>query len=563
MSGSVNREIKISASDTGVFDKLSKLKEGALALGRGIAEDSKNQATSSRELIKLMKDEIALIEKRNRLSKESRELSAQDKYSGDSKGLKEEMQKIQIESKEDSLQTELLKEILQGILKTSREQISADRENVKKTLKSEDEVDAMSDEDALKSILTRQMIEDTEEEGGDGGRDRVKSTLAGMNSFVRETDMYTMGFQSSGDFLTKRSENTENKLGSRLLLAGGMVLGALGMTISAASEQMEGYGDVFRASGGGGYGSVKDMTTAQANKRAAQLNLAAGEHIDGGRMSSLLSYERSHGIDSSSLAKMTRYSSSEDNKGVDPVVTMGLIKNIMGDYGMNKSRTDDLLQGILSLQEQQYMATGKGSSTTNASILNRIMSGQERADAVRASATAGRVNQMIQGGSDQLEAIKFSEYQKNHGGSYLDYLEEKEKGIAGSVGQDTISRVLSSNMNESDKRLSLISLGFGSTESKEIMKAGGVGGLGTSKSSDPEAGINWESAWQEGKSAEAGGTNKVMESSAWVTDGFATVGTAAIDLAETLVGAAQTVGGWFNGGDGSSPKPGVSNRVHR
>ena len=563
MAGStVDREIKITASDTGVFDRLSKLKEGALAMGRGIAEDAKKQATNSRELIRLMNDEIALIEKRNKLNKEARELQAKQSYGGDKDKLKSELQKISIETKEDKLQADLLKQILQAILKTSQEQISVNREGVKQKIESDKAIDSMEDhEQALKAMITKQMIQDTEPLEGETQDQARSRTFQGMGNFIRETDMYTMGFTGSSQFLKSRAAGVENKLAKRALLAGGLALGGLGMTISSTTDRMEGEGDLFRATGSyQGYGRVGDMTTAQTSKRASEVNLAYGDRMKDQEMVRLLRYERSQGINSEQLASISRYGGSRGGVDNEASMVFGFIKDVMKDQGMNQAKTNELLQASLTLQEQEYLATGQASGMNNVAILNRIMSGQGVADARRASSTLGRVGQVIEGGNDQLEAIKFSEFQRQHGGGYLDYLEEKEKGVSGKVGQVLINKILESNMDEEDKILSMMHTGLTFSDSKTIMKAGGIDPLITE--SVREGGEeNWSSGIiQQRDSALEGGLNEITQSAAWVTDKFADVGEGAVNLADTLISSAQKISSFFSFFL-TSPSP-SSNSIH-
>ena len=449
MAGSsVDREIRITASDTGVFDRLNKLKESALAMGRGIAEDARKQATSSRELIKLMNDEIALIEKRNKLNKEARELGAQEKFADPSQrgALSKELQKISVESKEDRVQSDLLKQILQAVLKTSQDEVTADREGVKAKIRSDKDIDAMEDhEQALQAMMSKQMVRDIEpdvDETKEEAAQKSKSHLAAMGGFIRETDMYTMGFGGSSEFLKSRAPSVENKLGKRALLAGGMILGGLGMTISAASDEIESRGDIFRATGGGGgVGRIKDLSTAQANRRAAQLHMAGGERLDSTEVRRMISFERAQGVNSEKLAMMARFS-GPSREGGGPGFMMGFMKDVMKDRDMAQAKTNDLLEASLSMQEQEFMATGKGSGFMNTAILNRLMSGQEKASAKRASATIGRLGGMIEGGNEQLEAVKFSEYQRQYGGGYLDYLREKEKGVSGKIDDVVVNKIL-------------------------------------------------------------------------------------------------------------------------
>ena len=368
MANSVDREIRITASDNGVFDRLSRLKEGALAMGRGIAEDSRKQATSSRELIKLMNDEIALIEKRNKLNSEGQQLGAREKFAGgaDKSKLSKELQRISVESKEDKMQTDLLKQILQATLKTSQAEITANREGVKSSIVSDRQIDTMEDhEEALRQTFQKQLIRDSEPKAGESQEDarrRGKSGYASMGKFVKETDIYTMGYQGASEMMTSRSQGVENKFGKSLLAAGGLVLGGAAMSIGPATDYFEGIGDIQRLTGGGmqgiasKYGGLDkglDLTHAQAMKRASQLIQASGGKLtDAEDMHKMLALERGHGIDPTVLAKtQSMLTGSDMASGTE---AFGLAKVIQNQRGMTNVRLPDILQLQQEMVEKQF-----------------------------------------------------------------------------------------------------------------------------------------------------------------------------------------------------------------
>ena len=104
-------------------------------------------------------------------------------------------------------------------------------------------------------------------------------------------------------------------------------------------------------------------------------------------------------------------------------------------------------------------------------------------------------------------------------------------------------------MGKDDKMLSLISTGLTYTDSEEIIAAKGVSPLATKSLKVDEKGRvgSFEGVWDEMAKAMEGGTNKITASAAVVTDGFATVGEAAIDLVDSLVSGAQSLQNWFSG----------------
>lgn len=548
-SGTVDREIRITASDTGVFDKLMKMKEGALAMGRGIAEDARKQATSSRELIKLMNDEIALIEKRNKLNQSAREAGVSERLGKTSPEFKSEMQKISVESKEDKMQSDLLKQILGAILKTSQEEVTSDRDTAKSQIASDKQIDATEDhEEALRQMFTKQIVKDTEPLDGESkeeSKGRSRAYVSGMNNFIRETDAYTMGFSGASNLLQQSAPGVKNKLGQRSLIAGGLAFGLAGMTIAPASDLMESQGDIFRATGDNPYdfdGRVKDMTTSQANKRSAQLNLAAGERLDPETMRTLLNYERSQGVNSEQLAKFTRFSGGEGFTN-DPTLIMGMFKSIMNDFNLNKSRTNDLLEASLSLQEAEYMSTGKASGAELTGIINRLMSGQVSPDARRAGATAQRLDSLAKGGDTQSQAIKFSEYQRKYPGrSYVDFLREQEKGVGGEIDDLVISRIINNKeLNDDQKRLSMRKHGLTIHDADEVLKAGGVSPMLPKDMLDAEGNVVFDKVLERGRAAEQGGENVVTKSAAGVTDAFALIGSGTISLVEKMVSLGNNV----------------------
>lgn len=568
MGSTVDREIKITTTDTGVFDRLQKMKEGAMAMGRGIAEDARNQATSTRELISIMNDEIALIEKRNKLNQQGRQLDNQQKFDGSGqtkKTFREEQQKISVEGKEEQMQVDLLKQVLEAILKTSKEEVSVDRDAAKQKVASDKEIDTNQDhEEALQQMFRNQIIEDTEpgaEKKKEGGGRPIDAQMGG---FIKESNAYSIGIDQTKQFVQRQAQKVENKLAQRTMLAGGAILGALGISMSSAGDLFESEGDLFRATGRKeGYESVKDMTQSQTNKRAAQMNMARGGEFGQGDINALLSYERSQGIDSTQLAKMKKLGGAENQHhgGVvnDPTTIMGTLKSVLREQGLDKSRTNDLLQASLSLQEAEFQGTGEANAVKNVGILNRLMTGMHAPSPGRALDTARNLSSMVEGGSDQLEAVKFSEFQKGGGGDYWDYLMEKEKGVSGKVDDVVIDRILESEMSRKDKLLSIHSLGMTPTQAEEIYEAGGVSPLIPEEMQKDGAGT----VRREAAEAAAGGENPITKSAAMITDGFANVGHATVELVDSMLEATKKMVGVSEDMDNIRNSIPKTNEIHK
>jgi len=549
MGNTVDREIRITASDTGVADRLSKLKEGALALGRGIAEDAKKQATSSRELIKLMNEEISAIEKRNKLNKEQRELEARQKPGNTGvmgkTQLAKDLQKISIESKEDKLQTDLLKQILDATLKTSTAEITANRDAVKSKISSDKEIDTMEDhEQALKQTFQKQMLKDTEPDDGDGKSNKTTSVISSMGRFTQPGDLYSMGLNSSSGYMHKKAARQENDLARNALLAGGIALGGAGMSIQAGSDYYGALDEIAELTGNAHptqYDDVHkgtDLTRAQAIKRAAALMKSSGGTVtDPTEMNRVAALEQGFGINGETLGRTRRFGDAT------AVEAMGAARMVMTDKDtvLHRARTEELLELQLEMTEKQFMATGEGSTFKNMAIIQQIMSGQTVKDVGRAKQTIGKLDAMASGGSEELRALKLSEFQKNGGGSYWDFLKEEERGASGQLDDLMISRVLNSDQSDFEKKMSLKYMGdFTTTEVEEIMRTGSVSPTNEGKYRRG-AGRVGELSAQETITGGVG-VNPVAESSAMVTNALALLGEATVETTKTILSLGEAAG---------------------
>lgn len=547
MAGSsVDREIRLTATDNGVADKLTRIKESTLALGRGIVEDAKSRATNQRELNKLINEEIAALERRNKLDSQSRELSAREKYKPGSKELSTELQKIAIENKEDKVQSDFLKQILQAILQTSQREISEDRLGVQRRISSDRELDTMDDhEEAIKQTFQRRMLEDEplgeEKLPEEEKKKRRDSRFASMGNFIQDTDLYTIGYGAAGNFMSSRAASVENKLGKRALLIGGTLAGAVGMGISEASEKQEGIGDLSRAgivearSISSSLDKGLDMTTAEASKRAAQLVLESkGTITDPGELRNILAYQRRFGISGSSLAGMSAYTTPYEG-GINVTQLFGMMKNLMEQQNMHQAKTNDLLQLGNEVTQREFLSSGEGDAYRTTQIINRVLSGQEVKSVERARQTIGQLEGVVSNSSEQMEAVKFSLFQQKTGGSYVDYLREKSKGVGGEIDDLIINSIIKGGGSRDQKALSLVGLGMDITTADDIIRAGGVSPLDVT---DKRGKSTWSRNLQTGREAsEIQSTeafNQILSSSAFVSNAFSMVGDAAVSLASNL-----------------------------
>ena len=125
-----DKKLRISVEDS----KLRDLKRAA----NDMIRSSRQYTTSSKEVIRDLENQIKLIEKRNRLDAEQQKLGLQTRFGAGEitkSQYTSQLQGVRTGSQEDKVQIQLLKEIIDTIQRTSKEEIREDRVTVEKTIR--------------------------------------------------------------------------------------------------------------------------------------------------------------------------------------------------------------------------------------------------------------------------------------------------------------------------------------------------------------------------------------------------------------------------------------------
>jgi len=135
-----NTEIIFSARDNGVENTMSRIRQSAKEMGRDLMQEARSNTTSQKDAVKYYEDQIRLIERRNRIETQSARLQAQNRRDAgmqaageDSSarqkamsGYKEAIVNINKGSKEDQIQVDLLRELIETTKVTSRDEARAE-----------------------------------------------------------------------------------------------------------------------------------------------------------------------------------------------------------------------------------------------------------------------------------------------------------------------------------------------------------------------------------------------------------------------------------------------------
>lgn len=132
----IRKEFVFSARDTGVADTAARVKQSVSEIGQDLIRDAVANTNTAKEAVKYYEEQVRLIEQRNRLDREQATLSSKDILSRDLGTAKTDDQRLQAQSqhkarlgelgqeaKEDKLQVDLLRELIDTIKSTSREDV--------------------------------------------------------------------------------------------------------------------------------------------------------------------------------------------------------------------------------------------------------------------------------------------------------------------------------------------------------------------------------------------------------------------------------------------------------
>lgn len=267
-----DKKIRVGIDNSAFEAYESKMRQSSENLARGMIQSSRSYTTSAKETLSTIEEQIRAIEKRNTLDREFRErevLSARDSGSITSQQAKSRIGAIGQESKEDKLQTQLLRELIDTVKTTSRQEIREDRVGVEKRIQTSKTVGVLNPQmdafDSLKESIQQQYLSEL------GGEEASQRGFTGEG--FQKYGMLPVEFAGAKNMLgiASGAANTAGGALSKMGGAGGIMgalaaltVGRLISTLGGSAETLEGsLGDWSRLGGG----SVRDYDPSGFNVR--------------------------------------------------------------------------------------------------------------------------------------------------------------------------------------------------------------------------------------------------------------------------------------------------------
>jgi hypothetical protein len=177
-----NKRVTFTGVDNGVESMMQRLRASAETTTRDLIRQARNYSTSGKEVVQYIEEEIRAIEKRNKTYAAAQQLQLQQEKSvamskaKDDKGraavTKEfagKAQALSLELKEDKMQLDLMRELIDTVRSSAKQQISEDRKGVEAQLDANENLSQRglaenADEmDELRQTVQRQAMGDEDE----------------------------------------------------------------------------------------------------------------------------------------------------------------------------------------------------------------------------------------------------------------------------------------------------------------------------------------------------------------------------------------------------------------
>lgn len=203
----MDTRVRFSVDSSELATAFQRIKFDAEEMGRMMIQDARKYSTSSKEVLSSIEDQIKALERRNKVGFEEGKSRIETRFQSgaiDKKRYGEEISGLKRGSDEEKLQTKLLREMIETIRHTSKEEIREDRKGVEERIRKSRTVDQLAPEGnaekLLKETLQRGVLgeigkSEREERGWGVGRNlamgisgvtgadnEVKGVLSAVNS---------------------------------------------------------------------------------------------------------------------------------------------------------------------------------------------------------------------------------------------------------------------------------------------------------------------------------------------------------------------------------------------
>ena len=370
-----DKTVRIGVDGQEAINFQNKMRQGAEQMARDMIRSSRSYSTSAKEVLRDIEEQIKAIEKRNKLNKEfeySRLESTRGSIS--EKQYSREKERIDRQLSGDTLEVKLLREVIDAIKHTSKEEIREDRKNVESTLLRSKQINQLgggTDEfTTLKQTLQQDEIGKLKRQEG------VQRNGFRFGSVVPLAQQAVMG-DTGGALVGGGMRMLGAAATNPYVLAAGAVLALVGGTLitnKKLGENLRDYGvshqmgltdmvEYRKSISGSGYTKF-GMTGNQLLKESLGYNRAmGGRDFSGQELTGLTAITKSRDVSSELLSQTIGYGRYSNSGNLTTVITNleDSIKRMYGgeEFKRKLIQLPEMMQVYNSLAAQMIATTGR------------------------------------------------------------------------------------------------------------------------------------------------------------------------------------------------------------
>lgn len=402
---------KVTVDDSGIDSFFQRVKRDADELGREMIQASRRYSSSSREVLRDIEEQISAIERRNRLDAEFQKSKLTRQYESGAvspEQFRERATEIRRGTEEDKIQITLLREMIDTIKQTAKEEIREDRKAVEEQIKQSktvDQIDPEGDaEELLKETVQRGLLGDVGEgeqedrrkfkdyvTGGAGVANKALGLGASKNELYAAAAMVAMiPFVGQGlsQIATKLLSSAEAFEASREKLYGSMGKRALDTSM---------YGGLTKS----GYSAADEMT---ARAEYSRRNFRQGYESE-------LYAERGLGLGRQELGALaTTQRGTNQQAGEVTNILAGTLTNLNKNEEQTRAYLGEYLSILVDVNKEQLNTIGSVDSGINTKMIASLTQlGKEYQNPEFLRGVVMSVRQgLTQAQTPQVEALQYA-----------------------------------------------------------------------------------------------------------------------------------------------------------
>lgn len=432
---------KVTVDDSGIDSFFQRIKRDSEELGREMIQASREYSSSSREVLRDIEEQISAIERRNKLDAEFQKAKLVRQHESGAinpEQFREKASEIRRGTEEDKIQISLLREMIDTIKQTAKEEIREDRKAVEEQIKQSKTVDQLSPEgDPVKNLietLQRGLLGDVgESEQSDRAKSAGNALVGGFRDIASAKNEVYAAVASLGTVGSATAAGVGGLAGG---LAGGIISSVTGTIRRGleATERMETAREGMIALTGkkmpeGWFSRIKSyadpfemgMSYSEFLTAATDYSRSNIRNQKGGTIGALR-MEKGLGVDRGILTGLSR-TQRGTNENIDVVANTlaGTITNLNKNEEQTRAYLGEYLSILVDVNKEQLNTIGSVDSGINTKMiasLTQLGKEYENPEFLRGVVMSVRQG-LTQAQTPQVEALQYAALSKIAPGASL------------------------------------------------------------------------------------------------------------------------------------------------